>query len=72
MILFYLKINRSHSMSRLEDPLPERQSYLDDFKGESFISDINERRDSTDSRASSNVFFNILQEYSALKSKIFL
>jgi hypothetical protein len=44
-------------MSRLEDPLPERQSYLDDFKGESFISDINERRDSTDSRASSNVFF---------------
>jgi hypothetical protein len=59
-------------MSRLEDPLPERQSYLDDFKGESFISDINERRDSTDSRASSNVFFNILQEYSALKSKIFL
>jgi hypothetical protein len=44
-------------MSRLEDPLPERQSYLDDFKGEPLNSDINERRGSTDSRASSNVFF---------------
>jgi len=44
-------------MSRLEDPLPERQPYLDNFEGETFISDINERRGSTDSRASSNVFF---------------
>jgi hypothetical protein len=60
-------------MSRLEDPLPERQPYLDNFKDETFISDINERRGSTDSRASSNVFFfNILQEYSAFKSKVFL
>jgi len=51
------------SRIQIQEPMPERQSYLDNFKGESFNSeenDINDRRNSDDSRASSNILLHLI------------